>query len=81
MMCSGWTFRILHVYETLGNHPAGGNVDPELKGEVWIPVQRWERSLRLGMEVMQGAPLPAEDAQGQAGLSALQSWQYCPLRT
>lgn len=43
-MCSGWILRILHAYGTLGNHPAGGNVDPELKGEVWIPVQGQERS-------------------------------------
>lgn len=28
----------------LGKHPIGGNVDPELKREVWVPVQGRERS-------------------------------------
>lgn len=28
----------------LGKHPTGGNVDPELKREVWVPVQGRERS-------------------------------------
>lgn len=38
-------------------------------------------SLRLGMEVMLGAPLPAADAEGHTGLDAPRSRQYCPLST
>lgn len=44
MMCSGWTLRSYMLMGHLGKHPTGGNVDPELKREVWVPVQGRERS-------------------------------------